>query len=140
MRQDRSSARPVAPGQSPGASQAPALGLAALFTATGITHLVVPSFYDAIVPPWLPGSPGMWTLVSGLAELACALALCVPATRRAGATAAALLLVAVFPANIQMAVDWRHRGLAEQLVAYGRLPLQVPLVAWALWARRWAGR
>lgn len=120
----------------PTTSQVPALGLGGLFTATGITHFVLPRFYQAIIPAWLPGTPRAWTLASGAAELACALALWVPATRRAGATAAAILLVVVFPANIKMAVDWRHRSVLEQLIAYGRLPLQVPLVAWALWVRR----
>jgi uncharacterized membrane protein len=42
----------------------------------------------------------------------------------------------VFPANIQMAVDWRSRPVPEQLAAYGRLPLQIPLVLWALKVRR----
>lgn len=115
--------------------QAPALGLAALLTITGVTHFVVPRFYDAIIPGWLPGAPRAWTLASGVAELACALALSRAPTRRVGATAAAVLLVAVFPANLQMAYSWRHRDVIDQAVAYGRLPLQVPLVAWALWVR-----
>jgi uncharacterized membrane protein len=49
---------------------------------------------------------------------------------------AAVLFVAVFPANIQMAVDWRSRPIADQAIAYGRLPLQIPLVLWALAVRR----
>jgi uncharacterized membrane protein len=112
-----------------------ALALAALLAVAGTTHFAIPHFYDAIVPRRLPGSPRAWTLVSGVAELACAVAVARPRTRRLGATAAAILFVAVFPANIQMAMDWRGRPMPERLVAYGRLPLQIPLVIWALRVR-----
>lgn len=114
----------------------PALGLAGLLTITGVTHFAVPTFYDAVVPHLLPGSRRGWTLLSGVAELACAAAIAHPRTRRVGATMAAVMFVAVFPANLQMAWDWRHRSGLEQAVAYGRLPLQIPLVLWALAVRR----
>ncbi|MGH8916885.1 MAG: DoxX family protein [Actinomycetes bacterium] len=61
-----------------------------------------------------------------------ALAVAAPRTRRRGGMAAALLFVAVFPANVQMALDWRGRTLPQQALAWGRLPLQLPLIAWAL--------
>jgi uncharacterized membrane protein len=112
-----------------------ALALAALLAAAGTTHFAVPHAYDLIVPRWVPGPARAWTLGSGAAELACALAVARPTTRRLGAAAAAVLFVAVFPANVQMALDWRARPLPEQLVAYGRLPLQIPLVLWALRVR-----
>ncbi len=70
--------------------------------------------------------------LSGVAELACAVAVARPSTRRAGGFAAAVLFVAVFPANVQMALDWRTRPASEQAAAYGRLPLQIPLVLWGL--------
>ncbi|HWH27995.1 MAG TPA: hypothetical protein VNU26_03360, partial [Mycobacteriales bacterium] len=57
----------------------------------------------------------------------------VPRTRRAGATAAAALLVAVFPGNVYMAVE---PGDVPRWLALARLPLQVPLVLWALQVRR----
>lgn len=122
--------------QPPGRSQVPALGLAALLTVTGIAHFAVPHLYDAIIPHWVPGPPRAWTLASGAAELACALGIALPPTRRLGATAAAILFVAVFPANIQMAMDSHPSSLMGQVISYGRLPLQIPLVAWALWVRR----
>jgi uncharacterized membrane protein len=112
-----------------------AYGLAALLGVAGTTHFALPHFYDAIVPHQLPGSPRAWTLVSGAVELACAAAVAIPRTRRLGATAAAVLFVVVFPANVQMAVDWHSRPLTDRLIAYGRLPLQVPLVLWALKVR-----
>jgi len=110
--------------------------LAALLTTTGVLHLVAPGPFDGIVPRSLPGTPRFWTLVSGAAELAVAAAVATPPTRRTGATAAAALCGAVCPANVKMARDWSDRPLPARLVAYGRLPLQVPLVAWALAVRR----
>ena len=115
-----------------------ARALAALLTTTGVLHLAAPAPFDAIVPRRLPGTPRFWTFASGLAELAVAAAVAVPGTRRLGATAAAALFVGVFPANVQMARDWSDRSAAARAVAWGRLPLQVPLVAWALAVRRHA--
>ncbi|MFI7576332.1 MauE/DoxX family redox-associated membrane protein [Micromonospora sp. NPDC049497] len=109
-----------------------AVALAGLLTATGITHLVRPEFYDPIVPRPLPGPARAWTYASGVAELAVAAAVAHPATRRTGGLAAAALFAAVLPANVQMAMDWRRRSPAWRAVAYGRVPLQAPLIWWAL--------
>ncbi|MYS73323.1 hypothetical protein GTY88_23325, partial [Streptomyces sp. SID5926] len=68
---------------------------------------------------------------SGVAELALAAGLAVPRTRRAAALSAAAFFVGVFPANVKMAWDWRHRPAPQQAAALGRLPVQVPLVLWA---------
>jgi uncharacterized membrane protein len=103
-----------------------------LLAASGVTHLVAPRPYDAIVPRSLPGSARTWTYVSGMAELAVAAALAGPRTRRLGGWAAAGLFVAVFPANVKMAFDWRGRPAPWRAVAYARLPLQVPMVLAAL--------
>jgi uncharacterized membrane protein len=113
-----------------------AAGLAALLTTAGALHFAVPRHFDAVVPGWVPGSPRPWTLVSGAVEIGVTAAVAVPRTRRPGAPAAAGLFAAVFPANVQMAIDWRHRSPRERAIAYGRLPLQVPLILWALWVRR----
>jgi uncharacterized membrane protein len=110
----------------------PALGLAALLSVAGVTHFAKPASYDAIVPRSLPGSPRMWTYVSGACELALAVAVAVPRTRRLGGLAAAGLFAAVFPANVKMAADWRDKPLPMRAIAYGRLPLQAPLIWWAL--------
>ncbi|MEV4279747.1 DoxX family protein [Actinoplanes xinjiangensis] len=109
-----------------------AAGLAGLLATTGVLHFVAPKPFDGIVPGSLPGSPRTWTYLSGAAELAIAAAVTHPRTRRAGALAAAALFVAVFPANVKMAVDWRHAPPAKRAIAFGRLPLQAPLIAWAL--------
>jgi uncharacterized membrane protein len=60
-----------------------------------------------------------------------------PRTRRAGALAAVALFVGVFPGNLKMALE--SEGVAQQVVTYGRLPLQLPLVAWAWRVSREAG-
>ena len=106
--------------------------LASLLAGAGATHFAVPKPYDAIVPRRLPGSPRTWTYASGAVELAVAAAVASRRTRRAGGLAAAALFAAVFPANVQMALDWRHRPVPLRAVAYGRLPLQLPLIRLAL--------
>jgi uncharacterized membrane protein len=110
----------------------PAALLAGALIGAGATHAVVPSFFDAIVPPWIPGSPRFWTYASGAAEVAVGAAVAAPESRRLGGYAAAALFVGVFPANVQMAWDWRRRAWPLRAVAYGRLPMQVPMIAHAL--------
>ena len=111
--------------------------LAALLASAGATHFAVPKFYDAMIPAPLPGTPRMWTYGSAAAELATATALVVPRTRRAGGLVAAALFAAVLPGNIKMALDARSSNSAAYRVGtLLRLPLQAPLIAWALKVRR----
>ncbi|HEY5334972.1 MAG TPA: DoxX family protein, partial [Mycobacteriales bacterium] len=85
--------------------------------------------------PRFLGSPTFWVRLSGVGELACAAGLVVPRTRRVAGWATAALFVMVFPANIDMAVHaWQGDG--SKVIAYARLPLQVPLVLWALYIAR----
>ncbi|MFD0201357.1 MULTISPECIES: DoxX family protein [Saccharothrix] len=109
-----------------------ALALAGLLGAAGVTHFAKPKPYDAIVPRALPGKPRTWTYLSGAAELALAAAVAVPRTRGVGGKLAAGFFAAVFPANVKMAYDYRTKSRRAKAIAYGRLPLQVPLVLWAL--------
>jgi uncharacterized membrane protein len=106
------------------------LGLFVL--GAGVTHFVNPSFFDAIVPPWLPLGERFWTIVSGLAEVVIGIGVLRRSTRRRAALAAFGLFVAVYPANLYMAWDWRHRPIGEQLISLGRLPIQFLFFAWAL--------
>lgn len=110
--------------------------LAAFLASAGATHFVAPRFYDAIVPPALPGPARAWTIGSGIAELAVAAAVANRSTRRIGATAAFVLFLAVFPANVQMALDWQDEPTARRVAAWVRLPLQIPLLVWAWRVRR----
>lgn len=121
-----------------------AAAVAAAFAVSGVVHLVRPQVFEPIVPRALP-RPRQLVLVSGVAELVCAAGLAMPATRRVAGPASAALLVAVFPANVQMAVDAVHgargalpdrRRTARAAVTLARLPLQLPLVRWAWSAGR----
>lgn len=111
-------------------------GLAGLLAVAGGIHFLVPSFYDALVPRVLPGAPRRWVLLSGAAEIAVAAMVAAPRTRRVGSALAGALFVAVFPANVQMAIDWRRHSSLRNIIAYARLPLQVPLVWWAVRVNR----
>ncbi|MEZ5383388.1 MAG: hypothetical protein R2754_16520 [Microthrixaceae bacterium] len=113
-----------------------AAGLAAVLGFAGIAHFRQPEFFDPIVPDWMPGAPRTTTYVSGAVELAAAALVAVPRTRRFGGWFAAATFVAVFPANVQAALDG---GMAEldppmnsPAAAWLRLPLQLPLIAWAV--------
>lgn len=108
--------------------------LVALMASSGVAHFLIPGFYERIVPRAL-GHARFWVHASGVAELIGAALLAAPRTRRLGGWVCAGLLVAVFPANVQMAVDSGARGatgwLGSPVVAWLRLPFQVPLVWWA---------
>ena len=105
--------------------------LASSLTVTGTSHFAFPRAFASIVPPQLPWTYGL-VYGSGVAELACAAGLVVPRTRRVAGWATAALLVTVFPANVQMALDSGGRSDAYRLGTYARLPVQVPLFLWAL--------
>ncbi|MEJ7845164.1 MAG: hypothetical protein WKF93_05930, partial [Acidimicrobiales bacterium] len=121
---------------SPPPAEGPRLRRARLIMAgallgMGTLHVVLPRPFDAIIPDWVPGAARAWTYASGVAELAAGALLAGPRTRRLGATLAAATLVAVFPANIQMAIDEPPTS-AYGLALLARLPLQIPLVVIAL--------
>ena len=109
--------------------------LVALLAGSGLVHLAAPGVYERIVPRPLGHARG-YVYASGVAELVAAALLALPRTRRAGGWAAAAVFVAVFPANVQMALDGGLPGarglLASPVAAWARLPLQVPLVWWAI--------
>jgi uncharacterized membrane protein len=110
--------------------------LALGFAASGTVHLVKPDAYEPIMPSWVPAHREV-ILGSGVLELACAAGLALPATRRPAGYASALLLLGVWPGNVQMALDARRsRSAAYKAVAWARVPLQVPMVRAALRAAR----
>lgn len=112
--------------------------LAGLFTTSGIVHLVKPDVFRPLVPSWVPARDQV-ILGSGVAELACAAGLLVPATRSPAGLASAVVLVGVFPGNIKMAVDsLRTRSTRFKAIAFARLPLQAPMIRTALKAYRGA--
>lgn len=101
------------------------LALAAFFTFTGSMHFLRPRFFEAIVPPAIESRKSEVVAISGVAELAGAVAVLPPATRRLGRWWLLALLLAIFPANVHMAVS------PEQIegLDLNRIP------RWALWAR-----
>lgn len=110
--------------------------LVGAFTVSGTVHLVKPEVFEPLMPSWVPAHREL-IIGSGVAELACAAGLVVPQTRRVAGLASAALLIGVFPGNVKMADDARRSGnKLLQAAAYGRLPLQVPLIRAALRAGR----
>lgn len=97
----------------------------------GVLHFAVPGQFDRIIPGWVPGRPRAWTYVSGVWELTSAALLARASTRRAGGYAAAATIAAVYPANVQMAIDNRSLD-ALGVASWLRLPLQLPMFLWAL--------
>jgi len=101
----------------------------------GALHFFIPRSYQRIVPRLLGHAP-LLVAVSGALEISAGLLLAVPATRRFGAWLSVVLLVGVWPANVQMALDGGVPDagfpLDSPVVAWLRVPLQVPLVLWAL--------
>jgi len=97
----------------------------------GVLHFLVPRPFAQIVPHRL-GHARFWVYASGVAELASGALLLDRRTARAGGVAAAATIVAVYPANIQMAVDAGPPSNAKAVLAWLRLPLQFPMIAWAL--------
>jgi uncharacterized membrane protein len=106
------------------------------FVFAGIMHFVVPRAYESIVPDYLPARRAL-VRASGLAEIAGGLAVLHRRTRRAGSLFSIATLLAVFPANVHMALHpERHRVPGGRRSLYARLPIQLLFVAWA----RAAGR
>jgi uncharacterized membrane protein len=111
--------------------------LAAFFTFAGIMHFTIPRQYEATVPDYIPMSPRDAVRYSGMAEIAGGLMVIRPASRDLARWWLTALLVAVFPANVHMAVNPEQiRGLDLERVPrwalWARLPFQ-PLMIWWVW-------
>lgn len=112
--------------------------LAAAMTGIGVLHFARPEPFVRIVPDWLP-APLALVLVSGAAEIALGLGLLVPRTRRLASLGLLALYVAVFPANLHMAVhgiQLEPGGTMPAWAMWARLPFQVVFMAWAWWVGR----
>lgn len=97
----------------------------------GLVHFVAPGLYRGMMPPWLPAHELM-IAISGAAEIAGGASLLVPSLRRAAGYGLIALLIAVFPANVQMLLDHRAAGgaLPQELLLWLRLPLQLVIIRW----------
>ena len=107
----------------------------------GMAHFRNPEPFSNIVPDWLPAHRGL-VYVSGFFEILGGAGLLVPRTRRAAAWGLVALYIAVFPANVNMALhDLPIKGRHfPPLLLWLRLPLQAVLIAWAYWYTRDAAK
>jgi uncharacterized membrane protein len=115
--------------------------LAGFFTFAGVMHFTIPKKYEATVPPQSPVPPKEAVQISGVAELAGGLAVLDPRTRPLARWWLIGLLLAVFPANVYMAVKPEEiRGLDTEKVKpwmlWARLPLQPLMMLWVWRATR----
>jgi uncharacterized membrane protein len=101
-----------------------------LYFAAGINHFVSTSTYISIMPAYVPWHLQM-VYISGVCEILFALLLIPASTRRFAAWLIIILLIAIFPANIQMAInDWNANNMQHWATVL-RLPLQILLIVWA---------
>ena len=109
--------------------------LSVAFIAAGTLHFLRPEYYEQIMPGYLPAHREL-VLISGAAEIAGGVGVAFSRTRRAAGIWLIALLVLVFPANLNMALDpERFRSIAPSLL-WVRLPLQGLLIWWAYRATR----
>ena len=105
-----------------------ALIVAALFLASGVLHLVNPAAFVWLMPSWLPFQTEL-IVISGVMELAAAIGLILK--QRWAPLLTVLTLLAVWPANWWFAIDSLTTNPNIALIAWLRLPLQLPLLWWA---------
>jgi uncharacterized membrane protein len=107
--------------------------LALFFVAAGANHFRDPATYLAMMPPALPW-PSILNAVSGAAEILGGIGLMVTAWRRLAGVGLILLLLAVFPANVHVALQGQMPGFRfSPLVLWLRLPFQFVFLAWVWW-------
>jgi uncharacterized membrane protein len=107
--------------------------IAAGFILAGANHFRSTAFYESIIPPALP-SPYLLVVISGICEMAGAIGLLIPQLRRWAGWGLIALLIAVFPANIYMAIAPDSIGASSfsHWLLWVRLPLQAVFI-WAVW-------
>jgi uncharacterized membrane protein len=107
------------------------------FIFAGVMHFVIPKTYKRIVPPYLP-APDLVVYASGVAEAAGGLGLMIPSKRRRAGWLLIATMLAVFPANLHMALnpeDFQEvPGGAAAL--WARLPFQIVFIRWIRAAMR----
>lgn len=111
--------------------------LTIVMVGAGANHFYNPAPYLGMMPEVLPAHEAL-VYISGVAEIAGGLGLILPATRKLAAWGLIALLIAVFPANINMAVNDLPLGNdpVPTWALWARLPLQLVAIAWAWWFTR----
>jgi len=109
------------------------------FVFAGVMHFRKPRAYERIMPPYIPRHREM-VIASGIAEIAGGLATMHPATRRAGSLWSIATLIAIFPANLHMALNaeqFRDHVPGGEAALWARLPVQALFIGWAWAAGDW---
>lgn len=121
-------------------STASAIVLALVFILAGVVHLLRPDIYRPIMPRWLPAHD-LLIMVSGVGQLIGGVGLLVPRIRRHASVGLIVLLIAIFPANVEMLHVYHRRdvSLLVEAMLWLRLPLQAFLIWWA-WSVGRSGR
>jgi uncharacterized membrane protein len=101
-----------------------------LYLAAGVNHFIYPYPYQKIIPPWIP-HPDTLVIISGICEILFALLLIPVKTRPLAAWSVIVLLIVVFPANVQMMVNFYRKSSPWLWLTVLRLPLQILLIYWA---------
>ena len=110
--------------------------LALVFVAAGVNHFANPEFYVAIMPPYLPAHLEL-VYLSGFFEILGGIGVLIPAVRSLAGWGLVALLLAVYPANLHMALHPDQFSAQLPVWAiYARLPFQFVFIAWAIWATR----
>lgn len=111
------------------------LGIAAFFLGGGIAHFMFSPFFVAIVPDYIP-TPALMVAISGLGEILGGIGMLMARTRKIAGVALLLLVIAVFPANLNMAQHPEQFAQIPTWVLYARLPLQLLILIWVGYAMR----
>lgn len=111
--------------------------LAISMVVVGVLHFTSVDTFLAMMPPWVPWHRAM-VYLSGVFEILGGIGLLVPATRRLAGWGLIALYVAVFPANLNMALENVpfDGEPVPPFVLWGRLPFQILFIAWAWWVSR----
>ena len=108
--------------------------LAVFFLVAGANHFRAPEIYLGMMPPWLSWHSAL-VQVSGVAEILGGLGVLWPMSRRCAGWGLCLLLLAVFPANLHVALQGKMPGFDfSPVTLWLRLPFQAVLVAWVWWS------
>lgn len=106
---------------------------AIFFVVAGANHFRAPEIYLGMMPPWLPW-PEALNYISGGAEMLGGIGLLWVPVRRLVGWGLIALLIAVFPANIYVAMQGQMPGLdVSPLTLWLRLPFQAGFIAWVWW-------
>lgn len=103
--------------------------LAIFFIAAGVGHFVNPSFYLTMMPPWIP-FPLAAIYVSGVFEILFGALILPSKTRKLAGWGLIAVLIAVFPANIYLAMHPELFPNISTWAAWARLPFQALFIFW----------